>query len=407
MSLILTHFFLERKINNMPVSTKYKPTRLKKRIALSEAMLSLSGIIKTIKTVGGNITDAFIHSGDAESISKKAKPALFQFPIIVSNSVGRDELVTISKALEKQYVTFVCLAAGINNTTEVKNKEEMKLALKRLHNNIDNSMLNSVVEDCEDILEMNKRGLVLHEDIINFKSLCEADDTVNRKAVTCLIDNDVKKANEAIPTTVQLNFFVENSAGTTDQYSLIIGIKTISHLVPTNEMVENIVSSVSGGRMLFNFIKWTSGEISFIRDYILNFNKNKKDAINTASNKTSVWWSVLKSRAARSGMIRFVPGAKEQFPPNVTLLLSMEELENIKATHDIDLFGKDKSSLVTIMKDLFLLTVAVVDSGSEIVYLFYDGETDWQRYTLSQLDKENTKSDKDTKSLISLISGKR
>lgn len=211
-----------------------------------------------------------------------------------------------------------------------------------------------------------------------------------------LLDNDVKKANEAIPTTLNIELRVKGAEHPTH---ILMGIKTITHTVDSEEMIYNVASAIRERRLFFRFIQWTSGEIKFFKDFVLCLDRIKTN-IDQNRNKTN-WWRVLKNRA-RTSRMRVALG-KDALLPNSTLVLSMDEVDYIANAYGINLL-KETKTIQRLLVDFNLLGICIVDSSSELVYLFYDGEESFQTFSYNALERENRNSGNDLKALVSLMS---
>ena len=92
----------------------------------------------------------------------------------------------------------------------------------------------------------------------------------NQKPPELLDRNDIKKANDIQPLTMNVRLMGVNDQDEFVQYvDFICGIKTVLHLVKSQTMCEEIDKSVRGKGRLFNFIRWTTGEISYSKTYFL------------------------------------------------------------------------------------------------------------------------------------------
>jgi hypothetical protein len=158
------------------------------------------------------------------------------------------------------------------------------------------------------------------------------------------------------------------------------------HPVTSEEMVTNVVGACKNNSKIFNFIRWTTGEISFFKDFLLNMQEIKDDVFNRSSG-SSAWWITLKRRRALAKIknLTFTPG---HLLPNATLVMSIDETEFIKSEYGFDLM--DTSFADKVMKQYFLLSLVIVDNSSMIAHFLFDGQTSYQTYTFGALEKENT-----------------
>lgn len=220
-----------------------------------------------------------------------------------------------------------------------------------------------------------------------------------------LHDNDVKKANELIATTLHLKIkLVNNNEEQVGVVDFIVGIKGIMHPVKSNEMIMNMVSACRNNNKIFNFLRWTTGEISFFKDFFFNINEVKKDVIDR-SKGASPWWTALKRRKESKGAVQllnvFKPGQGGNILPNATIVISSEEVEFIKSEFGFDLF--DKRFIGKIMGQYFLLGFAIVDNSSQVAHFIFDGDPDFQSVTFSALERSGSNDERKFKEMLKTI----
>lgn len=388
------------------------------------------------------------------SISKKSMEGILQFPVLVSKSLDIDTVQKVTKALERNYASFVQVTLTMNPFLNIE-KGNISDYLKYFHQNstemdsfksllsISNEsyvlettdgdhkvLLTGVV--CEGstnkISLMNKEMLQtvydsLRTDILNEKFVPRKlhmlkNDNLNNyynkivtesdteKVVTMnlpneiLKNNDAKKANELVPTTMHVRLVLQNSKHEVQgSLDFIIGIKATMHPIPSNEMVTNLLNAIRNKGTVFNFVRWTTGEISFFKDFLFNINEMKEDIVNRAENKMSSWWITLKRRKALSKIKDFL-GGKGRLLPNATIVISMEEAEYIRSQFGYDLM--DESLVKKIMDTYFLLGFVIVDNSSQIVHFLFDGITNYQSVTFSGLET-GTRKDNELKEILKLV----
>jgi hypothetical protein len=213
-----------------------------------------------------------------------------------------------------------------------------------------------------------------------------------------LVDNDVKKSNELVPTLLhvrvrQINDNHEN-VGILD---FIIGVKAVIHPVKSEEIISNLVNACSNTGKFFNFIRWTTGEIGLIKDLLLNIGETKKDVYNRSSG-ASGWWIALKRRKSVSSLNQFIG---KSVLPNATILVTMEEVNYIKANYGFDLFNN--TFINKIMSTYFLLGFIIVDASTQLVHFKYDGRTEYEVVSFSGLEKENGQDSRKFKEMLKVI----
>ena len=368
-----------------------------------------------------------------KSIASLSKNAIMQFPVLVSDSIPLEQLTMINKALERQYATFIRIAMGLDDiidSDEIKNKKEY---LQKFHQNFSNKTsihdFKKLGEDninlCKPyesdlrlttLNEMTNKNNVNHYILGSGKKqniILEApgddvltipvSDRMKFENDKQLVDNDVKKSNELIPTTITNKIYFHNNDGTLCYTEVLYGVKCISHAIPSEELLYNLIKAVEEKRSLFKFIQWTTGEIAFFKDFLFTTDALKREAIGT--NRDSNWWRSLRNRARMSRLRRFT-FSKKEILPNTTIVISMDEIEYLINSSGIDLYN-NKKAVQILLETFFLLGFVIVDGGAEIAHFFFDGEETFQSFSFSALEKENKNSANEIKSMISLMNKMR
>lgn len=202
-----------------------------------------------------------------------------------------------------------------------------------------------------------------------------------------LRDNDVKKSNELVPTTMHVRIIMVNDQDQpVDTVDFIIGVKSVMHPIKSEEMIENVYNGCRQNGPFFNFVRWTTGEISFMKDLILKVNDTKLDVYNRSSG-ASHWWIALKRRKNLSKIRNkaFLPGG---LLPNASIVMTMEEVDYIKTRYGYDVM--EERVVSKIMGEYFLLAFVVVDMAGEIVHFMFDGQTSYQSTTFDGLRRETS-----------------
>lgn len=173
------------------------------------------------------------------------------------------------------------------------------------------------------------------------------------------------------------------------------------HPVNSDEMVNNLLDGYKDGNKFFNFLRWTSGEISFLKDLVFNIDGIKEDVIKKHS-KGSHWWTTLKKNKTLA-RIKNLHG-NNRILPNATIVCSMEEVMEIKDTYNVDLM--DPRHMKRIMDRYFLLGFVIVDESQELCYFIFDGERDYQALSFKGLERDNNNKN-DFKDIYKMINSGR
>ena len=211
-------------------------------------------------------------------------------------------------------------------------------------------------------------------------------------------DDDVKKANELMPTMMHLTTFFKNNDGNLQSVDYIIGVKLVAHRIDSDEMIENLVKACKRGRCFIKLIKLTSGEISFFKDFIFAINEIKDDIKSKWTE--SPWWNALKRRR-KAGKFLKVFNFKEQLVPNASIIITMDDVEKCKMEYSIDL--TDIKTIKKIMDQLYLLSFVIVDPSVETCYFMFDGRSNFETYSFTALERENSNSKREVQNIMQIL----
>ena len=198
-----------------------------------------------------------------------------------------------------------------------------------------------------------------------------------------LSDNDVKKANELVPTTMHVRVILKNDDNKVQgNMDFMAGIKATMHPVPSTEIVDNVVRGIRKGGAIFKTIKWTTGETGFVKDFILNLNEIRDDVFKQTKGQSQFWNALKRRRKLAKAKRRFMMG---DILPNASIVISMEEVDYIKSEYGFDLMREDV--VYKIMEEYFLIGFTVVDSSSGTAHFLFDGSNTYQTVTFSGLER--------------------
>lgn len=343
-----------------------------------------------------------------------------------ASDLSNDMVTLITKESGLNAVIESVTAAGATLKVKVDNKEQLTSVLESLELGSLNRKFNpknlavfeakSSVTNTADTINNNKaqaiynvNGNIAERDIVQFNqpgayTSTNVNHNINeeiRRTLTqtsvkdrkvfnghnILRDNDIKKSNELVPTTMHVRIIIVNDQEeAVDTVDFIVGVKAVMHPIKSEEMIENVYNGCKQNGPFFNFVRWTTGEISFMKDLILKVNETKLDVYNRSSG-ASHWWMALKRRKNMANIRNkaFLPGG---LLPNTTIVMNMEEVEYIKTRYGYDLMSEPVVSKV--MNEYFLLAFVIVDMSGEIAHFMFDGQTSFQSTTFDGLRRETS-----------------
>ena len=199
-----------------------------------------------------------------------------------------------------------------------------------------------------------------------------------------LLSSEVKKANEMVPSLMLINT-IDPDTGVNMQS--VIGVKSRIIPVPSNEVVGRILANYNDSNAMLKFVKLTTREISFIKDFLFAVDSAKLDAINNSKKGSSSSLFRALERRAQNGKVRRLAKTEKQFAKAISaLVISQEDVEDLKKYNNVDV--EIPRVIIPIMEKLNLLYFVIVDESAESVKLLIDGSDDYEVYNFSSLEKE-------------------
>ena len=204
-----------------------------------------------------------------------------------------------------------------------------------------------------------------------------------------IVATDIKKANEATPSLMIINF-VTQADGRDNEIvnTAVIGVKCVIHYVSSSEMMNRMVLKNTDRRGLLNFIRATTGEIQFFRDFLFAIDRAKIDAVaKTSKGSNSRIWKMLEIRANRAKMNATARADNAACAAITMLVLSKAEVDIIKQSYRLDL--SKASTMLSVMKGYNFIGVAVIDEVNEKVdFLYDDGTKNFETISFMSLERE-------------------
>lgn len=412
----------------------------------------LGKILSVVKGTGRHVLDVLKPTEKYKSIARQSDKAICQFPVIASKAMTYDTATMIVKACERNFTTFMGVVIGLNQV--IDNKTGAVDYISRFHTNPDDfsdgrveitrtvvPMLKESVSPADQkeiqrlLLEANVefgsqfesqslndrykpvdiKSILAAEAVVkgsvnipspedgNLNDVQKANASLDAKLVepafkSLLKDTDVKKANELVPSLMSVQLTQRNDAGQNIPIHFLLGIKAVLHPVSSVEMINNVFKAFDKGSRgkFFDFLRWTTGEISFVKDLVLGIDEVKRDLNAERSKQESPWWNLLRNRNSVGRFRKWTKSAP--LLPNATIAMTQAEVDNLRANTGVDIL--DPSSALQVMQQLGLLQFIVVDDANDVAYFLIDGQTRFQTYTFNALQRDNGDAEKQAMRLI-------
>lgn len=420
------------------------------------------------------------------SIASRALDGTCYFPAVVDDSIPLEDAITIGRALERRYSTFVLTTLTMNPYMAIDNGELSAADfVKKFHQNMrvkgsnntgamaaigtiatstaklestqfdrvcdkygidyslveeaaantvwhiyegvnsvvankDGSKWNFVVEEMTNPAILNDIGKVKpffeaktvdsgsikvtgptnnNTNVVNIPANLGRSRGGSGAMLNHLMDTDFKKANDLVPTMLHIRVYptsVDGAEELPDPIDFVLGVKVTLHSVVADAMVENLARGINKDNHFFEFVKWTTGETRFFKDFVFAMDQQKWDAKNLSS-KNKGWFVASKKRKEKAKILAKV--GKNAPTPIMTVVVSKDCIELLAKSYGYDI-EKSPMLLDNLMENYYLLGFVIVNPATNRVDINLDGFTQAETLTLNTLQKEETREDKKFKEMM-------
>lgn len=371
-------------------------------------------IKKTFGSNKGNINSA-------SSIAKAASNLVLTFPVLVDESVSLNTAQILTRAIEGKALVMLQLLFSAISVQSLKDDETAFDVIGKIHKNLNSDDIEDYIQRMETMATnesyealdhlmktIREENIVIDSYIFNESYPAPIDEDANTKSmndvknrttggfIVDIKDTDIKKVNNMMPSVLVVKLHNKNSQITTN---VAVGVKAKIQYVPQDEVIYRISSKNKDKNMLFNFIRSTTREISFLKDFLFALDKAKLDAIKIQKSSNSVW-KILERRAVRNRVRMF--NNDGGYGGIVSLVISADTLATLNKEYD---FKASISEVENLISQYNLLSFFVADDVNErATYLFDDASRQFTTVSYTALEKTDSK---DYKKIINLLVGQR
>ena len=396
-----------------------------------------------------------------KSITSATKDLILTFPVLVSSDADVDSACMIAKAHEKKCASLLHM---LFTAICVNSNEDVFDYVKKFHRNlgsmngtledyadsldqiaatldenyefkgkIDQNVLNIVIQELkesnytlpDDVKEVGineykiipasvtgyKDRVVLTEEPLSLSrsattsrvqsDMSKSIEIMNKIPGMAHLDSEYKKANELQPTLMVVNFIQKGENGAPSMTTTaVIGVKAKVYPVSSIDICNRITSKLEDKNVLNSFIRATTNEIGFFRDFLFAIDKAKIDAMSygrsASSNKL---WKVLERRSTKSKFRRALKMSNDA-TAITTLVLTENDVEYMKKNKGIDIMNV---SFARKLLDAYnFMCICVINEATEVASFLYDtGDDNYERLTFTNLEREA--SDNSYKKMVNLL----
>lgn len=216
-----------------------------------------------------------------------------------------------------------------------------------------------------------------------------------------VLNNEYKKANELQPTMMVINFMRHSEESGDNINTAVIGIKAKIYPVSSADICNRISGKLDDKNVLTNFVRATTNEIAFFRDFLFAIDNAKMDAMSYGKKATSnKLWKVLERRSQKSKFRRSLRMYNDA-TAITTLVLSENDAEYLKKVHNVDILNVSKAR--KILDAYNFMCICVLNQSTEVASILYDtGDDTYEMIPFSGLEREA--SDNSYKKMVNLLS---
>lgn len=385
---------------------------------LGKLFEKFDGIDIIKKTFGSNKGNIMSSS----SIAKAASNLVLTFPVLVDESVSLNTAQLLTRAIEGKALVMLQLLFSAISVQSLKDDETAFDVIGKIHKNLNSDDIEDYIQRMETMATnesyealdhlmktIREENIAIDTYTFNESYPAPIDEDANAKSmkdatksgrgsgyVADIKDTDIKKVNNMMPSVLVVKLHNKNSNVTTN---VAVGVKAKIQYVPQDEVIYRISSKNKDKNMLFNFIRSTTREISFLKDFVFALDKAKLDAIKIQKSSNTVW-KILERRAVRNRVRTF--NNDGGYGGIVSLVISADTLATLNKEYD---FKASISEVENLISQYNLLAFFVADDVNErATYLFDDASRQFTTVSYTALEKTDSK---DYKKIINLLVGQR
>lgn len=215
-----------------------------------------------------------------------------------------------------------------------------------------------------------------------------------------MLNTEYKKANELQPTMMVINFMRHGENGDNIN-TAVIGIKAKIYPVSSADICNRISGKIDDKNVLTNFIRATTNEIAFFRDFLFAIDNAKMDALSYSKRATSnKLWKVLERRSAKSKFRRSLRMYNDA-TAITTLVLSENDADYLKKVNNVDIL--EVRNARKILDSYNFMCICILNQSTEVASILYDtGDDTYEMIPFSGLEREA--SDNSYKKMVNLLS---
>ena len=426
------------------------------------SLIDITGILKNEVSKrdpsGGSYTKAIGEAySKAKSISERASKYILQYPVAVSGSItDLKTALAIAKQVEFDCARFYILASGLQPVIDYGKGDTIQAHLDALQTGAESlgypcKITRATDEDIrrsienlsyidkpyelfgrESLLAKNvySQEIKIDDDVEVERAEANNDESNNavvdegsltgtttqapsednnenpddgKQPTAFMTPNGVSKKDlealgKAAPTVFTLEFIIHDIAGGRT-IKVPMAIKSDLQFINREEIKRLVTEVNSPGSWLHTLIKLTSGEINFLKDWVLAAERAKKDVeaervlgnapisrrLIDARNR----YRVKSSANAITKLINkckdFIAKKNYKDLPMITVVMTEQDFEEASGVRVNRVLNGSSKLVEQVIDTYMLLGFGIVDEMKDVAYFFYAGEEGYSTIKLSEM----------------------
>lgn len=206
--------------------------------------------------------------------------------------------------------------------------------------------------------------------------------TSERKFINGIARNDKQTALEPTMVNVQLTCHGKEQGQFT--INVTLGIKVMARKIMSSLMVSNLVEATKNSNKIFDFIKWTKGELS-TADRIFKISEQRDMAKVGDPMKEILKENAIK-RKKLNGIGKFF---HNKVFPTLTIIADSNTIVAVAEQTGVDLSKRENA--LSLINKYYLLAFGIYDSNSKTLTIMKDNDTDWNYASISFMTSDNNR----------------
>lgn len=372
----------------------------------------------------GALSAAF---GKAKSISSRANKYIMEYPVACTTLISNyDTALAISKQIEFDCARFIILSAGLNPVVKTGAGDTIEAHISELMSSYESysGIKVAIAPASKEYLDAGREyvnNILSNEEYNSFNKTSEiAKPIFATEVVQQNVDDDepkmtytntketnpnigiVSKLGKVSPTIITLKLIITDGLTSRD-LEIPLAIKASLQFVDTKNIKDILLGVNIKGHKLLNFIKMTTGQISFFKDWLLAIDSAKKDTEREATIGNTPFFRRLLNNKAKyriksiSQVIPFLKniiGKKVQTDlPMCTLIVDETEFSETTRIGLSNCLSNRQKYVDPFLDEYMLLGLGIIDNTNDVLHLFYSGESDHISIKISDLANGSGKGD--------------